>query len=113
LQSVQKRLGIVKKEIEESHTLRLWRETQQNTRNAFLAEKLTWDERLERLRRSAGWPMPAQMVILGAIGASILGFVAAYLWGGRLTWAFATSIAIVVGFWSYTRHCITKNAALL
>jgi tight adherence protein B len=113
LQSVQKRLGIVKKETDESHTLRLWRETQQNTGNAFLAEKLTWEERLEKLRRSAGWPMPAQMIILGAIGASILGFVVVYFWGGRITWAFAASIAIVVGFWSYTRHCISKNAALL
>lgn len=113
LQSVQKKLGIVKKETEESHTLRLWRETQQNTGNAFLAEKLTWEERLERLRRSAGWPMPAQMVILGAIGASILGFVVTYIWSGRLTWAIVTSIAIVVGFWSYTRSCISKNAALL
>ena len=113
LQSVQKRLGIVNKETEETHTLRLWRETQQNTGNAFLAEKLTLQERLERLRRSAGWPMPAQMVILGAIGASILGFVVAYFWSGRITWAIVASIAIVVGFWSYMRHCISKNAALL
>ena len=113
LQSVQKRLGIVKKETDESHTLRLWRETQQNTGNAFLAEKLTWEERLEKLRRSAGWPMPAQMVILGAIGASILGFVVVYFWSGRITWAVATSIAIVVVSWSYTRSCISKNAALL
>ena len=113
LQSVQKRLGIVNKETEETHTLRLWRETQQNTGNAFLAEKLTLQERLEQLRRSAGWPMPAQMVILGAIGASILGFVVAYFWSGRITWAIVASIAIVVGFWSYMRHCISKNAALL
>ena len=113
LQSVQKRLGIVKKETDESHTLRLWRETQQNTGNAFLAEKLTWEERLEQLRRSAGWPMSAQIVILGVIGATILGFIIAYFWGGRITWAFAVSIAIVVGFWSYTRSCISKNAALL
>jgi len=113
LQSVQKRLGIVRKETEESHTLRLWRENQQNTGNAFLAEKLTLGEHLDRLRRAAGWPMSAQIVILGVIVASILGFVIAYFWGGRLTWAIATSIGIVVVFWSYTKFCISKNAALL
>jgi tight adherence protein B len=113
LQSVQKRLGIVKKDTDESKTLRLWRETQQNTGNAFLAEKLTLQERLERLRRSAGWPMPAHIAILGVIGAAILGFIVTYLWGGRITWAVATPLAIVIGFWSYTKHCITKNAALL
>jgi tight adherence protein B len=113
LQSVQKRLGITQKETEETHTLRLWRENQQNTGNAFLAEKLTIGEQLDRLRRSAGWPMPAPMVILGVIVASILGFVIAYIWGGRITWAIAASIGIVVVFWSYTKFCISKNAALL
>jgi len=44
LQSVQKRLGIVKKETGESHTLRLWRETQQNTKTASSADKLTLQE---------------------------------------------------------------------
>jgi tight adherence protein B len=113
LQSVQKRLGIVKKETGESHTLRLWRETKRSTRTASSEEKLTLHEQLEKLRRSAGWSTPAHIVILGAIGASILGFVAVYFWGQRITWAFAASIAILVGFWSYTRYCISKNAALI
>ena len=113
LQTVQKRLGITQKETEETHTLRLWRENQQNTGNAFLAEKLTIKEQLGRLRRSAGWPMSAPMVILGVIVASILGFVIAYFWGGRITWAIAASIGVVVVFWSYTKFCISKNAALL
>jgi tight adherence protein B len=113
LQSVQKRLGIVNKETEETHTLRLWRETQQNTGNAFLAEKLTLQERLERLRRSAGWPMSAHIVILGVIGAAILGFIVAYLMGSRVTWAVAAPLVIVIGFWIYTQHGIAKNAALL
>jgi len=113
LQSVQKRLGIVKKETGEKHTLRLWRETQQQAMTAFSAKKLTLQEKLERLRRSAGWPMPAHIVVLGVIVADILGFMAVYFLTGRMTWAFGTSIAIVVGFWSYTRYSISKNAALL
>jgi tight adherence protein B len=113
LQSVQKRLGIVKKETGESHTLRLWRETQQNTRTAISEEKQTLQEKLGILRRSAGWPMSAHIVILGVIGAAILGFVVTYFWSGRITWAFATFIAIVVGFWTYTRYCISENEALI
>jgi tight adherence protein B len=113
LQSVQKRLGIVKQESKESHTLRLWRETQQNAATAFAKQKLTLHEQMERLRRSAGWPMPAQTIILGVVAAAIIGFVGVYFWTGRITWAFGISIAIVVGFWSYTRHSISKNAALL
>ena len=113
LQSVQKRLGIVKKESTETHTLRLWRETQQHAGNAFSGQKLTLREHLEKLRRSAGWPMPAHTVILGVIAAAFLGFVGVYFCTGRITWAVGISIVVVVGFWSYTRYSISKNAALL
>ena len=113
LKSVQNRLGIVRKETDETHTLRLWRETQQKTVTAFSEQKLTLQERLERLRRAAGWRMPAQTIILGVIIAAILGFMGVYFFTGRITWAVGASIGIVVVFWNYTQHCITKNAALL
>ena len=113
LKSVQKRLGIERKETDESHTLRLWRENRQSTGNVFFAEKLTLEEYLDRLKRSAGWPMSAQVVILGVIVASILGFVIAYFWSGRTIWAIATSIGIVIVFWNYTKFRISKNATLL
>jgi tight adherence protein B len=113
LQSVQKRLGIVKKETEESHTLRLWRENQQNTANVLSSERLTISERLDRLRRSAGWPMPAYTVILGVVVVTFLVFIGVYIFTGRITWAVGTSIVIVIVFWSYTRYNISKNTALL
>jgi Na+/melibiose symporter-like transporter len=113
LQSVQKRLGIVKKETGESNTLRLWRETQQNAKPALSKEKLTLQEHLERLSRAARWSMPAHIVILGVIGVTILSFVVIYFWIGRITWAVAASCAIVVGFWSYTRYCISETANLI
>lgn len=113
LQSVQKRLGIVKKESEESHTLRLWRETQQHAATASTGQKLTLGEQLERLRRSAGWPMPAQTVILGVVAAAFVGLAGVYLWTGRITWAVGTGVGVVVLFWSYTKYRITQNAALL
>ena len=113
LQSVQKRLGIVKKETDESHTLRLWRENQQSTGNVSSERKLTLREHMEKLRRSAGWPMPAHIIIFGVIIGDILGFILVYLFTNRITWAFGISLVVVVGFVSYTRYNISKNAALL
>ena len=113
LQSVQKRLGIVKKESEESHTLRLWRETQQTAVTGFSKQKLNLLEQLEELRRSAGWPMPVHKVIAGVVIAAIFGFIAVYLFTDRMTWAFGTSLAVIIGFWVYTQNCISKNAASL
>jgi tight adherence protein B len=113
LQSVQTRLGIVRKETDESHTLRLWRETQQNTAAALSEQKLTLQERMDTLRRSAGWRMPAHTVFLGVLVATILGFIGIYFFTGRITWAVGASIGIVVVFWNYTKHSISKNAALL
>ena len=54
LQSVQTRLGIVRKETDESHTLRLWRESQQTTAASSEQKPTLW-ERIEKLRRATGW----------------------------------------------------------
>lgn len=113
LKSVQTRLGIVRKETDESHTLRLWRETQQNTAAASSEQKLTLQERMETLRRAAGWRMPAHTVILGVVVASILSLMGVYFFTGRMVWAIGTSVGIVVVFWNYTQYSISKNAALL
>jgi len=112
LQSVQKRLGIVKKDTDESKTLRLWRERQQETAGDNVLEKLTLGERLERLREAAGWHAPAQMVILGVAGTAMLSFVVTYLLGGGTMLGFGISITIVIVFWSYKGKCISKREAL-
>ena len=112
LQSVQKRLGIVKKETEESQTLRLWRETKQEARNVISPGKLTLGERLESLKSAAGWHAPVQTVVLGVFGTAILAFVVTYMLGGGILLGLGTSFAIVVAFWCYTRSCITKREAL-
>ncbi len=112
LQSIQKRLGIVKKETEESQTLQLWREAKEDTDNVILPGKLTLEERLESLRNSAGWRAPAQMVIMRVIVITILGFAITYLLGGGILMGFGISGAIVIAFWSYTRMRISKYSAL-
>ena len=112
LQSVQKRLGIVKKETEESQTLRLWRETKQDRDNVILPGKLTLEERLEGLRYSAGWRAPAHTIILRVIGVAVLSLAVTYLLGGGIMVGIGISITIVIVFWSYTRMRISKQSAL-
>jgi len=112
LRSVQNRLGIVKHETDESETLRLWRENQQETRHVALPGDLTLGERLERLRHAAGWRAPAHMVLVSLIGVAILGFLATYLLGGGIILGLGGSAAIVLIFYSYTRSRISKHTAL-
>ena len=112
LQSVQKRLGIVKKETEESQTMRLWREKIKKTDNVVLPGKLTLEERMENLRNSAGWRTPTHMVLLRVVGAVILGFVITYMISGNILVGLGFSGMFVIVFWSYTKMCITKRSAL-
>jgi len=112
LQSVQKRLGLAKKETDESQTLRLWRQTRQDAGAIGVAEKLTLAERLESLREATGWRTPAHTVILGAAGVSIMAFVVTFLFGRGIILALAASGAVAIIFWMYTRRCISKYSAL-
>ncbi len=112
LKSVQKRLGLSKRETDESQTLRLWRQTRQDAGDAGLPAKLTWAERMETLRQAAGWRTPAQTVILGVGGASILGFIFTYLLGFGPALAGGISFAILIIFWIYTKKCIARYSAL-
>ncbi len=112
LQSVQKRLGLAKKETDESQTLRLWRQTRQEAAEVGLAVRLTWAERMERLRQATGWRAPVQTVILGITGATVMGFVITYLLGFGPLLAAGVSATIVVVFWAYTKSCISKYSAL-
>ena len=112
LKSVQKRLGIVQKETEETQTMRLWRETMNKTNDIVLPGKLTLDERMESLKNSAGWRAPAHMILLRVAGAAILGLVITYVLSGSFLFGLAMSGTIVVVFWSYTKMCISKQSAL-
>ncbi len=112
IKSVQDRLGIVKKETEESRTQRLWRESKKDAKDIILPGKLTLEERLEGLKYAAGWRTSAQIVILGVIGATIMSFIVTYLLSGAIALAIGISAAIVIAFWSYTRLNISKFSAL-
>ncbi len=113
LKLVQKRLGIVKKETEESQTLRLWRDRKRENADVASQTKATLKERLESLRIMAGWRAPAHTVILGVAGAGVMGLLVTYLSSGSIILGFGVSAAIVVAFWCYVQNCLSKYSALL
>jgi len=112
LKTVQRRLGIAKKESDASRTLRLWREIYKDTESLKLPQKETFRERLERLRNDAGWHASIQTVILGVIGIAILAFVVVYILGGGIPLALCASAIYVALFVGYTQRRISKRAAL-
>jgi tight adherence protein B len=111
VRSVQKKLGITGEKATESETLRLWRESEKGAGSDILPDKLTWEERLEELRRAAGWHAPVLTVILGVVGLAVFGFVIAYLVKGVII-GLGVSAAILIIFWSYTKKRISKYSAL-
>ncbi|MHC4704760.1 MAG: hypothetical protein ACYTFQ_29795, partial [Planctomycetota bacterium] len=113
LKLVQKRLGIVKKETDESQTLRLWREKKQESAKVSSQEKATLRERLETLRIMTGWRRPAYIVIMGVAGVSITGLLITYLSTGSIILACGVSAAIVIAFWRYVLISISRYSALL
>jgi tight adherence protein B len=113
LKAIQKRLGIVRRESGETKTLRLWREVQKEADTAFKEEKLSFNERLESLRKEAGWHAPAQMVFVGVFGLIILSFVVTYIISGSFLIGVAAAIAVVFAFTSYTNHKLRKREEML
>ena len=110
IKSVQKRLGILKKESEESKTFRLWREDKQISGDVVLPGKLSFDEKMEALKNAAGWSSPAHLVILRIIGATLLVMIISYLITRNLIIAFGVSGGMVILFWSVTKMSIARQA---
>ena len=112
LKTVQKRLGITRnRESEETRTLRLWSEMQQDSEHDSSdssPEKPSMRQRLEILRSDAGWKRPAWTVLLRLVGAVILSFVITYFAGGGILLALGIAGLILVSFVVYTQHSISK-----
>lgn len=113
LKTVQKRLGITEnKESEETRTLRLWSEMQQDSDYDSSLEKRSIRQRLEMLRRDAGWKRPVWTVLVRLVGAVILGFVVTYFAAGGILLASGVAGLILVGFVVYTKNSISKREDL-
>jgi len=114
LQRIQKRLGIVGREDDESKIMRLWRDTQHGEERVELAKskRLTFQEQLRRITNDAGLHTPLQIVVLGVIGVAILAFVFTCILGMGALVGLGMSVIVMTVFWSYIRRRIAKRAAL-
>lgn len=112
LQKIQKRLGIIGREDEESKIIRLWSDTQLGGKKAKFTDRLTFQEQLRRIANDAGWHTPVQIVVLGVIGVAILAFVVTCILGGGMLVGLGMSVIVVTVFWSYVRRRIAKRTAL-
>ena len=110
---VQKRLGIARKETEESQTLRLWGDRKRETAGETTQTKATLAERLETLRISAGWQTSAQTVLLRVAGTAVLGFLITFLSGGGALLGLGVAGAIMGAFYWHVGKSIAKYSALL
>ena len=112
LKTVQKKLGIVRKESEESKTIRLWREVQDSSIVGKRGEKLSFKERVESYRQAVGWHAPLQVVLLGLIGLLVLGFLVAFVLSNNILISIGVTVALFVGFTSYAKRRLLKNDLL-
>jgi tight adherence protein B len=115
IKTVQKRLGILKKESDESRTLHLWREVQKDAGNIIAYSsslKITLKEYLENLQYDAGWNISAQKVIIRLIAIVIFAFLSTYSAGGSIILALGIATGIIVVFLAYTEKRINTRAAL-
>jgi tight adherence protein B len=114
LQTIQKRLGIARKETDESRTLRLWREMQiqRDAESSSLPRKQTLWERLKRFGHDAGWHTPIHSLLLGVFGVATLAFVVTSVAGGGMLLGLGIGAGVVFVFLSYMRRRISKMTAL-
>ena len=109
---VQKRIGIGDREIDRSQVLQLWRDEQWAKQEHVEARRESLGERLERLRRSAGWKMPAPAVLLMVFAAAALAFGVVVVLGYGIWLGVAASLIVLVLFRSITRRRIATRLAL-
>ena len=112
LKRIQKRLGLVTAETEESKILRLWSDSQHIEGRIETAGKLTFQERLRRIANDAGWHTSLQVIALGVVGVSILAFVVTYILSKSAALGLCMSVIVVVIFCGDTQRRILKRSAL-
>lgn len=112
IRKLQRRLGLIGKETDESKVMRLWRDARQAEGLLEGVEKPNLQDKLRQIANDAGWQTPIHVVVLGVCGVAILAFVFTLALGGNPFLGLSIAIAVLVLFWNYTRRRITKRAAL-
>ncbi len=107
---VQERLGLREEVDSDTKVLRLWKDGEEATTLVAASKNSTLGERMEQLRRDAGWTAPLQSVLLTAFGITILVFVAAYMLTQGVVPALGIAFTLPFLFLAYTNARISKRS---
>lgn len=109
---LHQRLGIEAPDDGDARTLHLWRQGQTGTvvvPGTSLRRNLV--QRLEELRRKAGWRASLGTVFMGLLACMLIAFVAGLLWTGQVLVALLAPVAVLLVFWVWVRRSILMHAA--
>lgn len=110
---IRERLDPAIAETGQARTLRLWHEGEEATKTVpgrFKAPPLR--DRLEQMRKDAGFSSPVRVLVLGALTALLAVFLSMFLITGRYVPAIVTTAVAAVGIMWYTSARITSREAM-
>ena len=114
-QKLQRRLQFAQQgasAVDDERVIRLWHDGK--AVDAFVPDlsAMSWTERLERMRRDAGWETPMPRVL--AMYAVFIAVAIALAWivSGRWIPIISVVVVMIMGFRAYLLHCISKRTAL-
>jgi len=111
-QQIEQRLGLGQPR-GPTRQLRLWHDGKAAVTTVPTREpRPSITQMLAGLCRDAGWDIPAETLLLGMIGGSLLIFVTVLAITSQLVLAVATVIGALLIFWTYLRHRIAKRQEL-
>jgi tight adherence protein B len=108
----QKRLGLAAAEARRSQTLQLWQEDYRTRRGTVKRRKQTLGERLEVLRRNAGWRTPAHLVLLAVAGVAAMAGIGTVVLGYDIWLGLGAALAVAVVFNILTKQRINQRTNL-
>jgi len=113
LQRVKQRLRLMEHETAKPRTLRLWYDGREATTHvADEPRRLSLMAQLERLPEEAGWSVPPHVLWLGLITVTVLVSAFTFSLARSTMLALSLGAAVLVIFWIYARHRITRRVAL-
>jgi len=92
--------------------LRLWNGAEAAETIVASGRRLSLLERMEQKRRNAGWNTPIPLAMLYVALAAILSLVGSYFVLNNPLPGLVLAVVIVMGFWGYLSHCVSKRTAL-
>lgn len=107
---LQERLGLREEVDSDAKVLRLWKDGEEATTIVAATKTSSLRERMDQLRRDAGWTAPLQSVLLTAFGITILVFVGAYMLTQGVVPALGIAFTLPFLFLAYMNARISKRS---